>query len=153
MASDVHHVDLYAAWQLLGEIIGHCHKLETLRFRAPDTQTLTEEANGFLASFGTFETILSAVSPTVREVTVQLGSNINTPASFETWGPGYQFWDLSALDTIFAREKYGALRRLTVEVALAETVGVFGEMEGMILSALPRLRAAGILCVADNYGR
>ncbi|TBU34878.1 hypothetical protein BD311DRAFT_735082 [Dichomitus squalens] len=143
---------LYATWKLLGEIIGWCGKLETLRFRAPDTKTSNEEASGFLASFGTFETILAAVPPTIRDVTVQLGYSINVPANVGAWRPGYQCWDLSALDTIFARERYGALRRVTIEIEQARLLELFGEMEAIIMSSLPKLRAAGVLRVVDNFG-
>ncbi|KAI1797537.1 hypothetical protein LXA43DRAFT_980938 [Ganoderma leucocontextum] len=141
---------LYTAWKLLGETIRACSKLQRLRLRAPGTQTLTEGTHGFLATFATFQTILGSVPPTIREVTARLGTNLSR-AGRSTHVPGVQFWDLRALDTIFARARvYPELCQVNVEVMPHAGGDPFADLEAMVLSSLPKLRAAGLLQVIEG---
>ena len=142
-------VDLRSTWKMLGETIKCCHKLQRLRLRAPGTQTLTEGTNGFLATFATFETLFVSVPPTVREVAIRLGTNL-TRAGGPTNVPGVQFWDLRALDAIFARAPiYPDLRSVSVEVVPYAGGESWGVLEAIVLSSLPKLRAAGLLQVIE----
>ncbi|KAM5532763.1 hypothetical protein V8D89_013560 [Ganoderma adspersum] len=140
---------LHSTWKMLGETIKCCHKLQRLRVRAPGTQTLTEGTNSSLATFATFETLLGSVPPTVRDVAVRLGTNL-TRAGGPTNVPGVQFWDLRALDTIFALTRVRPdLRSVSVELIPYAGGESWGVLEAMVLSSLPKLRAAGLLEVLE----